>query len=160
MPDMLVKIYDMPRIDMEERMKKEGIAIKRAMALDKRKVVEFVDANFGAHSPGWSGECERAIFGSPPSCYIAVRGDEIVGFACYDASAPGFFGPTGVIETEQGKGIGKALLGKCMESMKEKGYAYAIIGYVVDAIGFYERTLNATVIEGSDPEKSIYNNLI
>ena len=160
MPDMLVKLYDMPKIDMDAQMAGEGIVIKRAMALDKSQIVEFANAHFSEYCTGWGSECERAIFNSPPSCYIAVRENQIVGFACYDASALGFFGPTGVCQAEQGKGIGKALLGKCLESMKEKGYGYAIIGYVVEAVSFYEKTLGATVIEGSSPDKSVYSNLI
>ena len=160
MPDMLVKLYDMPKIDLDSRMADEGISIKRAMALDKSKVTDFVNSHFGDYCEGWVSECERAIFGNPPSCYIAVKDGNIVGFACYDASAPGFFGPTGVSESMQGKGIGKALFGKCLESMKEKGYAYAIIGYVTDAVSFYENAVNAVVIEGSSIEKSIYSNLI
>ena len=64
---------------------------------------------------------------------IAVResGDdqkEIVGFACYDATCMNFFGPTGVKESERGKGVGKALLLAALHAMKEQGYAYAIIG--------------------------------
>jgi len=160
MPDMLVKLYDMPIIDMTAQMKSEGIVIKRAMALNKVQVTEFVRSNFGDYSTDWASECERAIFNSPPSCYIAVKDGQIVGFACYDATAPGYFGPTGVSPSEQGKGIGTALLLRCMESMKEKGYGYAIIGYVVEAVSFYEKTLNAVVIEGSSPEKSIYCNLL
>ena len=156
MPDMLVRLYDMPKIDAETPMQKEGIVIKRAMALDKNRVMEFARANFGFD---WDNECERAIFNQPSSCYIAVKDKEIVGFACYDATALGFFGPTGVAKTESGKGIGKALLGKCMESMKEKGYGYAVIGYVTDAIAFYEKAVNAEVIEGSSPEKSVHSNM-
>jgi len=160
MPDMLVKLYDMPKIDLDERMEIEGIVIKRAMALDKCKVLDFVNANFADFSTDWASECEKAIYNNPPSCFIAVRGSKIVGFACYDASALGFFGPTGVSPSVQGRGIGKALLGRCMEAMKEKGYAYAVIGYVVEAISFYENAVGATVIEGSTPEKSVYSNLI
>ena len=160
MPDMLVKLYDMPEIDLSARMSEEGVVIKRAMALDKCLVAEYVNAHFGTYCAGWVSECERAIFNTPPSCYIAVKESQIVGFACYDASAPGFFGPTGVSESMQGKGIGKALLGRCLESMKEKGYAYAIIGYVTDAVAFYEKAVNATVIEGASPDKSVYSNLI
>ena len=160
MPDMLVKLYDIPEIGPDARMDAEGIVIKRAMALDKDIVTKYVRDNFYDVCAGWAGECERAILNNPPSCYIAVKDNKLVGFACYDASALGFFGPTGVSEAMQGKGIGKVLLGKCLQSMKEKGYAYAIIGYAVDAIKFYEKAVGAVVIEGSTPEKSIYFNQI
>ena len=41
MPDMLVRLYDMPKVDAYSRMEKEGIVIKRALALDKGRVMEF-----------------------------------------------------------------------------------------------------------------------
>lgn len=157
MPDMLVKLYDMPKIDMEKRMEDEGVVIKRAMVLDKERVKKFAKSNFGYD---WENECERAIFNNPSSCYIAVKDKKIVGFACYDSTTLGFFGPTGVVKNETGKGIGKALLSKCLESMKEKGYGYAIIGYVTDAVEFYVNACGAQVIEGATPEKSIYSNLV
>jgi len=157
---MLVKLYDMPVIDPDMRMDAKGIVIKRAMALDKDIVTDFVRDNFGDYCAGWAGECERAILNNPPSCYIAVRDKELVGFACYDASALGFFGPIGVLKAIRSKGVGKALLVRCLQSMKEKGYAYAIIRYAVDAIRFYENAVGAVVIEGSIPEKSIYFNRI
>jgi GNAT superfamily N-acetyltransferase len=158
MPDMLVRLYDMPEINEEKRLADEGICIKRAMALDKTPIIEFIRANF--ETEGWASECEKAIFTEPSSCYIAVRNGCVVGFACYDATGRGFFGPTGTAESERGKGIGKALLGRCLLSMREKGYGYAIIGYVTDAVGFYKKAVNATVIDGTDPGKSIYKNLI
>ena len=157
MADMLVKLYDMPKIDLDARLEAEGVKIKRAMSLDKADIAEFIRAHF-YHK--WEYECERALFNNPSSCYIAVKGGMIIGFACYDATAPGFFGPTGVAPDETGKGIGKALLGKCLESMKEKGYGYAIIGYVTTAIEFYAKAVNAVVIEGSEVNTSIYSNLV
>ena len=42
----------------------------------------------------------------------------------------GFFGPTGVGEDARGTGIGKALLFKCLESLKELGHVYGVIGGV------------------------------
>jgi len=154
---MLVRLYDMPVIDVEGQLAAEGVAIKRAMPLDKTKVLEFVGANF---SQNWVNECEFALTNQPSSCYIAVRDKKVVGFACYDATALGFFGPTGVAESERGRGIGKALLWRCLVSMKEKGYGYCIIGWVGDALGFYEKAVNAKAIDGATPERSVYSNMV
>ena len=62
--------------------------------------------------------------------WIATRGEALLGFACHDATAKGFFGPTAVAEAERGKGIGEALLFATLRGMREAGYAYAIIGGV------------------------------
>ena len=153
MPDMLVKLYDKKQdigVSVEE-----GVSIKRAMALEKNAVVDFVKNNFGF---SWETECERAIFNSPPSCYIAVRDKKIIGFACYDATALGYLGPVGVLPDERKKGVAKALLSKCLCSMKEKGYGYAVLGWV-GPVDYYRKHFNAVVIEGSSPEVSVYSNL-
>ena len=60
-------------------------------------------------------------------------------------------------ESARGKGIGAALLLRCMEAMYDEGYGYAIIGGVGPA-DFYSKILGATLIEGS--EYSIYKDLI
>ena len=154
MPDMLVRLYDMPQIIKEMP---QQIKIKQALALDKHKILKFVGDNF---SEGWVNECERAIFNNPISCYIATEGETILGFACYDTTAKGVFGPMGIIERARGANIGTALLQCCLNSMKEKGYAYGIIGWVTDAVDFYKKAVNAEIIQGSTPEHSIYINLI
>ena len=61
------------------------------------------------------------------------------------------------MESERGKGIGKVLLIKALESLREMGYAYVIIGGVGPA-EFYEKAVNAKVIEGSDV--SVYERLL
>ncbi len=154
--DMLVKLYDLPdEIEGLKELKDEGILIKRALPLDKGKILEYVKDTF---SVGWASECDVSFSNKPVSCYVAVKDKEIIGFACYEATAKGFFGPTGVTANFRGKGLGKALLFKCLHSMKEEGYAYAIIGWVDDALEFYKKTVNAQEIEDSFP--GIYSRMI
>lgn len=149
MPDMLVKLYDLPpEIPGLERLKQEGIEIKRAMPLDKHKVVAYVKETF---YEGWASECDVTFSNKPVSCFIAVKEKQVIGFACYNATCLGFFGPTGVNESFRGLGIGTALLLHCLRSMWEEGYGYAVIGWVDDALEYYKKTVNATVIEDSFP---------
>ena len=82
--------------------------------------------------------------------FIALRNDAVVGFAAYEATSRGYFGPTGVLESERGKGIGKELLVRSMIGLRELGYAYAIIG-AAGPTDFYEKTLGAIPIPGSTP---------
>ncbi len=91
------------------------------------------------------------------SVYIAVLQKEIVGFAAYECTRRGFFGPTGVIESVQGRGIGKALLLACLWGLREMGYVYGIIGRA-GPIEFYQKTVGAIVIRDSEP--GIYMNLL
>ena len=57
----------------------------------------------------------------------------------------------------RGQGIGKSLLIKCLEAMKQMGYGYAIIGGA-GPIEFYEKAVQAEVIEGSIP--GIYEGIL
>jgi GNAT superfamily N-acetyltransferase len=78
-------------------------------------------------------------------------------FSCYDTTLRGFFGPTGVAEDARGLGLGKALLMKSLEALRETGYAYAIIGGVGPK-EFYAKACGAIEIPGSDP--GVYTDLL
>jgi N-acetylglutamate synthase-like GNAT family acetyltransferase len=155
--DLIIKLYDLNLSVNYENLKKQNILIKRASILDKKTILNFVSENF---NEGWVNECEYALFNNPISCYIAVKNKEIIGFACYDVAAKGFFGPIGVKDECRGEGVGKALLLKSLTSMKEVGYAYAIAGWTSNAIDFYKKNANAILIEDSPPNKSVYRNMI
>ena len=102
-------------------------------------------------------ECETAFASLPVTVWIATRGEALLGFACHDASAKGFFGPTAVAEAERGKGIGEALLFSTLKGMREAGYAYAIIGDV-GPVEFYRKRLDVMIIPGSEP--GIYRGML
>ncbi len=165
MADMLVKLYDLrPDPALTARLEQEGVSIRRALAPDLRRIVRFVESNADEHWPGdsrdnWSGECAAAMANHPPTCFVAVEQRAVIGFACYDATAKGFFGPTGVLREHRGRGIGKGLLLASLLAMREDGYGYAAIGWPADdAVGFYATTVQATMIEGSSP--GIYGRMI
>ncbi len=148
MPDMLVKLYELPEMnDILSQIYGHGIEIRRAMAPDKLRILSWIREY---SSQGAVGEADVCFSHTPISLFLATRGKEIVGYACYNATAPNFFGPTKVLESEQKKGIGKALLLKSLYALKAQGYAYAIIGGVGPQ-HFYEKVVGATLIEGSNP---------
>ena len=148
MPDMLVRLYDLPEVTpLVRRLADQGIVIRRAMAHEKLPVVAWVRCAFG---DGWAGECEVAFSRLPVSCLIATDQGAVIGFACHESTSRGFFGPTGVAEDRRGSGIGKALFLSCLHAMAAGGYAYAIIGGA-GPTAFYTRTVGAMPIPGSDP---------
>lgn len=154
MPDMLVKLYDLPAVaPLVERLADRGIVIRQAMAYEKHLVVDWVRACFGA---GWASECDVAFSNHPVSCLIATEAGAIIGFACHDSTCRNFFGPSGVDEAKRGIGVGRALFLSCLHAMAAQGYAYAIIGGVGPA-DFYARSAGAIPIEGSTP--GIYRDL-
>jgi ribosomal protein S18 acetylase RimI-like enzyme len=148
MIDMLVRLYDLPDSrEIYEKVAASGVTLRRARAFEKHTVAEFARANF---SPKWVSEVEVAMTRQPIACFIATRDKEILGFACYDTTQRGFFGPTGVLENARGLGLGKALLFKALEGLRDMGYAYAIIGGVGPK-EFYAKACGAIEIPGSDP---------
>jgi GNAT superfamily N-acetyltransferase len=147
MADLLVRLYDLPVFEAEARVRDAGIVVRRALALERYFVLDWVEANF---SLIWRGEAALALSQMPVTALIAVRGDDLLGFACYDASAKGFFGPTGVAEAERGKGIGEALLIATLRAQREAGYAYSVIGDP-GPVEFYKKRLDALEIPKSKP---------
>ena len=152
MPDMLVKLYeiadDWSFVAQQQQL---GIVIRKPLASEKYRILDWVRREFGEV---WTAETERALSNQPISCYIAVRpaeqGHEMIGFACYDSAGLDMFGPTGVLESCRGKGTGRALLLACLLELKQKGYAYAIIGWVGPA-EFYAKACGAVIIPDSEP---------
>jgi len=144
MPDMLVRLYALP----DRKVKFEnGYMVRRAAAYDKSVILRWVSQNF---SPQWASEVDVAFSRQPISCFIALHQEMLVGFSCYEATCRGYFGPGGVLEAHRGQGIGTILLLECLRSMKEMGYAYAIIGGVGPK-EFYAKTVGAIDIPDSTP---------
>lgn len=146
MADMLVNLLEVEDYHkIMEQLKEDGIEIFRAIAPDKLRIVDWVKEH---SSRNVAGECDVCFSNKPISCFIAAKGSKILGYACYNATAPDFFGPTRVSEECQGKGIGKTLLLRSLHAMKDEGYQYAIIGGV-GPITFYEKCVGAVVIDSS-----------
>lgn len=148
MTDMLVRLYEIPDLsEYAEEMERIGVLIRRPNVWEKPLLLDWVNTHFNL---SWTLECEMAFTTRPPSCFIAVKDMALIGFACYDCTRMNFFGPTGVVEQARGKGVGSTLLLSCLYSMRDSGYAYAIIGGVGPS-SFYARTVGAMTIEGSSP---------
>lgn len=144
---MLVKLYALPSLERAlEQASSQGAIVRRALAPEKLRVGAWMQANF----PNWSPEVAAAFCREPVSCFLALRGQALLGFACYDATCRNFFGPTAVLEAERGRGLGRALLLTVLHAQREQGYAYSIIGGVGPA-DFYAKAVGAIPIEGSTP---------
>ena len=147
MGDLLVRLYDLPAFEAEEKVKAAGITVRRAIPPEAEVVVDWVGTTF--YKP-WIGEARLAMAQMPCTAFVAVKGQELLGFACYDTSAKGFFGPTGVGENARGQGIGEALLIVTLKAMRDAGYAYAIIGDP-GPIDFYRKRLDTIEVPNSKP---------
>jgi ribosomal protein S18 acetylase RimI-like enzyme len=153
--DLLVRLYALdPKSDLDARLIKAGVTIRRALPPEFGLVTSWVREKFDDR---WASETTVAFTRQPPSCFLAVRDGKLIGFACYDATARGFFGPTGVDKAARGVGVGHGLLLASLLDMRAQGYGYGIIGGA-GPVDFYVRSVNAVPIEGSIP--GIYAGLL
>lgn len=160
MADLLCRLYEndidpQPEIS---RLRAHGIEIKRAHPVNKTAILDFIEQEF---SSGWRNEAEHCFSHCFTTMYIAVKEKKVIGFACYEATGRDFFGPVGVKSEYRRMHIGLALSKCCLNSMKEMGYAYAVIGWAAHgAFDFYKQHLGAVEIPDSEARNSIYRNLL
>src|SRR6185503_14725535 len=144
MPDLLVNLLKLPA---REDTATQNFTLRRAQPFELTPVRNFVAENF---SRNWADEISVGFARQPISVFVATIERELAGFAAYECTRRGYFGPTGVISAAQGKGIGKALLLASLEALREMGYVYAIIG-AAGPVRFYQKTVGAIIIPDSEP---------
>lgn len=154
MSDLLVRLYDLPEVASTAKVEAAGIVIRRALPPERHVVTDWVLKHF---YPAWVSEVETAMSQHPVTCWLAVKGADLLGFACHDATAKGFFGPTGVDDAARGQGVGEALLFATLRGMREAGYGYAVIGGA-GPVDFYQKRLDAMLIPNSSP--GIYQGML
>jgi predicted N-acetyltransferase YhbS len=143
MPDLLVNLLKLPALADGET----EFLIRRAQPFELTPVRNFVEANF---SLSWADEVSVGFTRQPVSVFIATIDRELVGFAAYECTRRGFFGPTGVVEAARGKGAGKALVLASLWALRELGYVYAIVG-AAGPVRFYQKAVGAIIIPDSEP---------
>jgi len=151
MPDLLVNLLKLPSL---AQLHDEAINIRRAQPFEITQVRDFIKQNFLV---AWADEVSVGFASKPVTVVIATRGGRVIGFAGYECTRRGFFGPTGVAENERGQGIGSALLIASLWGLRELGYVYGIIGGA-GPVEFYQTAVGAIVIPDSEP--GIYVDLL
>ena len=108
---------------------------------DTDRVLSFVEREFGRI---WRFEAAKAFEREVPPAFIAEEGGAVVGFAVHDVNnrGLGFFGPTGVMKSMRGKGIGCRLLLASLADLRRMGFARAVIPWT-DALEFYRKCCGA-----------------
>src|SRR2546421_4470932 len=155
MPDLLVNLLNLPDVEsFVDGLNDVGLRIRRAQPFEITPVQEFVRDNF---SIAWADEISVGFANKPVTVFIATRDARVVGFAAFECTRKAFFGPTGVAESERGRGIGKALLIASLCGLRELGYVYGIIGGA-GPVEFYRDAVRAIVIPETEP--GIYVDLL
>jgi ribosomal protein S18 acetylase RimI-like enzyme len=150
MNDLLVKLYELPSLqEAIDAAGNAGVLIRRPIAPEQSLLVDWVARQF---SNRWADEVRMAYASQPITCLVAQSraNKALAGFACYDTTFKGFFGPIGVDENWRDRGIGTVLLLAALHAMRDSGYAYAVIGQA-SANEFYQNAVGASPISDSDP---------
>lgn len=155
MPDLLVPLYKLPRVDVSfPELRRAGVIVRRANPWELSPLRDFATKHFNVR---WADEASVGFANKPISVFLATIDGEIVGFSAYECTRPNFFGPTGVAEAMRGRGIGRALLLAALEGLRERGYAYCIVGGA-GPVEFYRQACGAVEIAESVP--GIYTDML
>lgn len=116
-------------------------AVRRPTHEESDRVLQFVEREFGRI---WRFEAAKAFETEIPNVFIAEEDGEVTGFAVHDVNnrGLGFFGPTGVVTSMRGRGIGCRLLLASLADLRRLGFERAVIPWT-DAIAFYRKCSGA-----------------
>lgn len=140
--DVDLSASDWSTAAFEEKLARDGYTCRRLRADEKDRLRDYMSAD--GWSEAWQYQTLHAAEADPVAVFITEKDGRIVAFACYDGVRPGWFGPMGTSESLRGSGIGGVTFLKCLQSMKEVGYAVCEINSV-GPLCFYSKVANATV---------------
>jgi mycothiol synthase len=125
------------------RLDAAGIVLRRATRADSAGLMSWLRAGPWREST-WPDEVARTLDRDPAACHVACRDGQYLGFACHGSVRAGWFGPMGTLSSERGRGIGAALLRRCLADMRAAGQQTAMIGWV-GPVRFYARAVGARI---------------
>ncbi|MGM0845357.1 MAG: GNAT family N-acetyltransferase [Bacillota bacterium] len=135
-------------VSMNTYSKKESACqqalIERANKEHEATVLRFVEENFGG---SWTETVHNGFLQKEIPIFLAWEDTKLIGFSSYDVfrGQKGIYGPMGVLKTERNNKVGSQLLHEALQDMKEKGYAYIVLGEA-GPIEYYEKECRATLI--------------
>ncbi|MCX8036240.1 MAG: GNAT family N-acetyltransferase [Candidatus Sumerlaeia bacterium] len=131
-----------PLIDRPDPPLPDGVTICRATPDDCDRTLHAINRMFAM---AWWFETSLAFRAAEPTVFIALQDKKVVGFADYDATNIGLFGPTGVHESLRGHKVGAVLFRRCLREMRALGYPYALVPTNLERLNFYYREGGAQI---------------
>jgi predicted N-acetyltransferase YhbS len=117
-----------------------GYRVRRATAVDRGPFARYVAERWTLN---WRDEARQAFQHDPVTLFLALKGEEIAGFAAYEVSqCLGGFGPTGVSPEHRGVNLGRRTLWACLASLQAAGRRVCEIGWI-GPVPFYYRACGA-----------------
>ena len=119
-------------IEMEQKLKGDGIEIRSYRRSDLVHFMEFLERSMPTDWVRVERRNLRKIVEGgfhPEQVVLVTKGDEIIGYCQFEGS---HFGPFGVSDAYQGRGIGTVLLARTLERMRQEGYHDAWVMWTDD----------------------------
>lgn len=132
-------------IKTKPALNKEGYEYGRVQPNDFDITFDFVKLHFPEGT--WPEEVRYSFKRNPPTTFIAKnKKNEIVGWATHSQFFPGSFGPTGVLNSLRGKGIGTELFLWNLWDIKQNGLDSCEIMWVKQNVAkFYSKVSGAYI---------------
>ncbi|HOU11514.1 MAG TPA: GNAT family N-acetyltransferase [Anaerolineae bacterium] len=109
-------------IALEDRLRQDDIVMRPVQPADLPALMAFTVEHFGWDWYRFAQDYLLALFGAGADdigCYVAARGDAIVGYCQHRRER---FGPFGVAPEMRNRGIGRLLLFRCLADMAARGF--------------------------------------
>jgi len=132
--DSSIVLFTVPHktVEMERQLKKDGIDIRFYRRSDLVRFMEFLEKSMPSDWVRVERRNLRKIVEGgfhTEQIVLVTKGEEIIGYCQFEGS---HFGPFGVSDAYQGRGIGTVLLARTLERMRQEGYHDAWVMWTDD----------------------------
>ncbi|MCX6134980.1 MAG: GNAT family N-acetyltransferase [Ignavibacteriales bacterium] len=132
--DAPIVLFTVPEktVGIEKALNEDGIKVRSYRRGDLVKFMDFLEKTMPSD---WVRVERRNLHKiaeggfHPEQVMVVTKGDEIIGYCQFEGS---HFGPFGVSDAYQGKGIGTVLLARTLERMQHEGYHDAWVMWTDD----------------------------
>lgn len=125
------------------QLRADGVTVRRLARADEAAYTRYLGERW---SEGWQYEGLHALRSGqePIPAHVALAGEEIIGFAAYDVTRPGWFGPIGTNAERRGRRVGTALLHACLHDWQRQGRRHCQIAGI-GPLYFYVDACDAVI---------------
>jgi mycothiol synthase len=132
--DSSIVLFTVPEktVEIEKKLKEGGIEIRSYRRNDLVRFMEFLEKTMPSDWVRVERRNLRKIAEGefhPEQVVIVTKGNDIIGYCQFEGS---HFGPFGVSDAYQGRGIGTVLLARTLERMRQEGYHDAWVMWTDD----------------------------
>jgi GNAT superfamily N-acetyltransferase len=132
--DSSIVLFTVPQktVELQKKLEQDGIEVRSYRRNDLVRFMDFLEQTMPSDWVRVERRNLRKIVEGgfhPEQIMVVTKGDEIIGYCQFEGS---HFGPFGVSDRYQGRGIGTVLLARTLERMRQHGYHNAWVMWTDD----------------------------